>query len=194
MSRGNLWYYKEYTLNDDFIISHRPTIDSPSPTPTTPTHTTPASTNKDNLPLLSPNLDNTVEPRKKVSWSSTEDDSKSSSASEYDSDWLQGVGRSAGLGEISKQSNNHHSSMDEQLADMFSDKPKRKTKKRNEPRKTDSSADTSEIDNIISTVSYEPQPSYLETIDPNNNIVTRQSKTRLNDANVELYSGEGGSV
>ena len=84
--------------------------------------------------------------------------------------------------------------MNGKLDDMFTDKPKRKTKKRNDPRRTDSSADTSEIDNRIMTFIHEPQPSYFETIDPINKIVTRQSKTRLNDANVELYGGEDGYV
>ena len=55
VSRGNLWYYKEYRVDNDLLITHRHPIDSSSPTPDTPAtpiHTTANNTEKDNLPGL----------------------------------------------------------------------------------------------------------------------------------------------
>ena len=47
-SRGNLWYYKEYRVDNDILITHRQPIDSSSLTPDTPT------TPEHSLPNITP--------------------------------------------------------------------------------------------------------------------------------------------
>ena len=69
-SRSDLWYYKDYRVDNDLLITHRKSTDSSSQTPNTPT------TPEHSLPNITP------EPSKNVLWSSLEDINANSSASE----------------------------------------------------------------------------------------------------------------
>ena len=86
------------------------------------------------------------------------------------------------------------SSLNGNMEDLFIDRPKRKSKKWNNRGRTDSSVDSSKLDNNISTFICEPDMNFLEKISPTNKMITRQSITRLNNANAELYGGINGYI